>query len=511
MADIYTSALAGGGGVGSEVDPFTLVEAVAYIEAGTLVNGETCWVKADGTYTTAGITITASGSTTNVKSIAGYSSVIGDKGQATIQRSGGTLRMWHGLGSQWSFRNFIIDGQNSGSENLYWRSDYVLVENVLSINAGSIGIRACTCYGCISRDNGSQGFYQCYSFYCMSYDNNSHGFFQTLSSHCISADNAGYGFSCSNGTILQHCTADNNTDHGVLMSYNNRLVNVIITNVPVGKHGIYFNGINANNFFESIVFYGNDSNSDAIDKVNSYQITDPSYNDAGNNDYRVTNTSLYTVITDINGVDYGSSVGVGRLEYSAPTYATASDVRSGTDRGDGTPGTLDLPAVNDVQDGITFDNTTKEGTLSLPTEANVKSGIQYGANDTEFTGSYDEDYPSVNDVEDGVSFGNTVYEGTLKLPAVTDVRLAVGYGANDTEFTGTLDLPALADVEYGVNFDNLTKTGTLVIPNAADVRLNTTYGAASEFTGTMIANTISTPIAVTIETAQLEIGVSVDG
>ena len=116
----------------------------------------------------------------------------------------------------------------------------------------------------------------------------------------------------------------------------------------------------------------------------------------------------------------------------------------------------DYPAINDVRNGIDYDNGGETGVLDLPAEA---------------------------DVEEGVKFDNETKTGTLDLPTNTDVRNGVNYN-NATE-TGVLDLPAIADVEKDVQFDNATKTGTFVVPTEDEVEEDVTYGAdGTEFTGT---------------------------
>ena len=71
-------------------------------------------------------------------------------------------------------------------------------------------------------------------------------------------------------------------------------------------------------------------------------------------------------------------------EPAAP-YTVAANVRSGTDRGDGTIGTLAVPIAGDVEAGVAVDATT--GTFVVPTIGHVQSGIGYGAGGTEFTGT----------------------------------------------------------------------------------------------------------------------------
>lgn len=103
------------------------------------------------------------------------------------------------------------------------------------------------------------------------------------------------------------------------------------------------------------------------------------------------------------------------------TLPDASDVRDGTDRGDGTLGTLDLPAVEDVEAGVVYDNTTKTGTYD-PT--------------------VDDVWPAAWDVEDGVIYGPTGadYTGTFAVPTEAQVEDGVGFGADGTEFTGSLSV-----------------------------------------------------------------------
>jgi hypothetical protein len=189
-----------------------------------------------------------------------------------------------------------------------------------------------------------------------------------------------------------------------------------------------------------------------------------------------------------------------------PALAEA-DVRDGTNFGEDKTGSLDLPAITDVEKGVQFDNLTKTGTFKSPAEADVRDGEGYGAGDVEFAGSLD--LPSINDVEDGVFFdsgtkeGNfeppseddvedgvgygslgTEFEGNLEIPIIGDVRDGIGYGSNGTEFEGVLDLPSINDVEDGVFFDNTTKEGNFEAPSEDDVEDGVGYGSlGTEFEG----------------------------
>ena len=92
------------------------------------------------------------------------------------------------------------------------------------------------------------------------------------------------------------------------------------------------------------------------------------------------------------------------------TYADAADVRSGTDRGDGTLGTLSVPTASQVLNGVAIDATT--GNVVLPAVGDVQTSVTFGA-----------------------SSGLT---GTFAVPTEAQVQSGVGFGAAGTEFTGSL-------------------------------------------------------------------------
>lgn len=64
------------------------------------------------------------------------------------------------------------------------------------------------------------------------------------------------------------------------------------------------------------------------------------------------------------------------------------DVRLGTGFGEDKTGSLDLPSINDVEDGVFFDSLSKEGNFEAPAEADVELGVGYGSLGTEFEGTY---------------------------------------------------------------------------------------------------------------------------
>jgi hypothetical protein len=75
---------------------------------------------------------------------------------------------------------------------------------------------------------------------------------------------------------------------------------------------------------------------------------------------------------------------------------------------------------------------------TFPVEDDVEFGVVYGPTDN-LTGTVT--LPNVNDVRNGVDYGadGIEFDGDLVLPVIGDVRLGTGYGADGTEFTGTLD------------------------------------------------------------------------
>ena len=66
----------------------------------------------------------------------------------------------------------------------------------------------------------------------------------------------------------------------------------------------------------------------------------------------------------------------------------ASDVRDGLSFLEDRTGSLDLPSINDVEDGVFFDSGTKEGNFEAPAEEDVEVGVGYGSLGTEFEGTY---------------------------------------------------------------------------------------------------------------------------
>lgn len=99
------------------------------------------------------------------------------------------------------------------------------------------------------------------------------------------------------------------------------------------------------------------------------------------------------------------------------------------------------PDEDDVRDAVVYGPTGSDytGNIVLPAVGDVRNGVKYGANGTEYTGTYTPTgYPIEDDVRDGVDYGpSSEYDGDLVLPAEADVKAGVKYGADGTEYTGT--------------------------------------------------------------------------
>jgi lysophospholipase L1-like esterase len=81
----------------------------------------------------------------------------------------------------------------------------------------------------------------------------------------------------------------------------------------------------------------------------------------------------------------GNASPIDTLTYAAPAMPAASDVRAGAAVNNGV-GTLAVPAALAVLAGVAVDAGV--GTVTLPAPSTVKSGVNYGANGSQFSGTY---------------------------------------------------------------------------------------------------------------------------
>ena len=504
--DWYVTTTGAGLHNGSITDPWTLAEAVAeYESAVNVLVGDSIWVKANATYTTAGITLTRDGSSLGYIRWAGYTDNIGDLGKATIQRSGGAGVLVSSAGAYYNiFENFIFDGQNSGTDN-FASGRYSNTINCESYDAGSDGFIPTylggTMVNCVAHDNGNSGFNGGGGlFNCLSYDNDDSGFFGIYSCwvDCIAYSNDAYGFFGNRICGHFNCTSYGNTLGEVNFQYGGISVNNSI-NPLVNKYAFF----EATDFVNYEIYNNIDGASAGFD-TNGTQFSrnvttlQANYNAPASLDFTRTSTNLDGIglseIGMVSVIDYNISIGVYNPVSVIPDYPDISDVRLGVDYDSTTKtGSLDLPSINDVEKGVQFDSTTKTGTFKVPDIGDVRLNIDYGANDIEFTGTLDlpstEDVefgvqfdnntktgsfvvPSESDVEDGVTYGDSSeFTGNVTLPIESNVETGIQYGASGIEFTGSLDLPGIADVRLGTDYDGATKTGTCAVPVASNVRL----------------------------------------
>lgn len=63
----------------------------------------------------------------------------------------------------------------------------------------------------------------------------------------------------------------------------------------------------------------------------------------------------------------------------------------------------DYPSTSNVRTGINYANGSMTGVLSLPTQGNVRIGVGYGANGTEFTGTYNPSSGGGGPIPDGTT------------------------------------------------------------------------------------------------------------
>ena len=486
------------------------------------------------------------------KRLRGYTSAIGDNGRAIIRRSGGSSNLLCANVNYWIFENLILDGQNAGLDN-FKTLHYTIFRNCISYNAGNNGFHTSGSYNVVHN--------------CWAYNNIMSGFIAgdpASYNHCLANANTLDGFGVNGMGFFNNCIAYNNSRYGwntnrlqiiKSISHLNGQAEIIANAMSLisdthiqpkpNCYAIKLQGVMSGVLLSNVNIYGAsvDYKYNVIPTLNYNETNlDPQFNNVANLDFTRIGSNLDSIGFNNVGTqsfDYKNAISIDNREQ--PTFPAVTDVRNGIDRGDGNLGTLDLPSVNDVEKGVTFDNVTKTGTFKKPETNEVKKDIQYGANDVEFTGTLESTDPGINNVlkdvnykienidkvgtfdessrnidpgenniKDGVTYKiqNVNKEGNLTQPSESDVRNGIKFGANDTEFTGTckvptkenvrdginvdvsdvgkLDLPSENDVEDGVQFDNLTKEGNLVVPTQSNVKKDVEYGSnGTEKTGTL--------------------------
>lgn len=234
---------------------------------------------------------------------------------------------------------------------------------------------------------------------------------------------------CSN--VLLHGNLVGLLHSGALQAVRATLLNSSITSNTAGVSGtgaatqgiFYYGGNN---------FYGNTGDFNLMDSDRRVDLggniaVDPGYVNAATGDFRLTRTSgqkgtaIPNSLLVWNGSSIASvnhSVDIGAFQRVESIIPSETDVRLSVQYGDGgteKTGTLNLPAIGDVQEGVWFDGGTKTGTLVLPDESEVKSPVPYG-NAGEFVGIFES--PAEEDVVLGVPYGAMEeYLGEYTCPA----------------------------------------------------------------------------------------------
>ncbi len=116
-----------------------------------------------------------------------------------------------------------------------------------------------------------------------------------------------------------------------------------------------------------------------------------------------------------------------------------------------------------------YDGTDRN---TAPVESDVREFVAYKVNSLTNNKLGTLDLPAVEDVRDGVFYDGSTKLGLTVLPETQDVFLGVNFGVDD-EFIGEMDLPVEADVKHDVQYKGQSLLGTyrgedLYDPVAAD-------------------------------------------
>lgn len=179
--------------------------------------------------------------------------------------------------------------------------------------------------------------------------------------------------------------------------------------------------------------------------------------------YRMDQSSTAPTLTDsiASGanatITSSGTTGVFAQSDSYPRNGTdpgVANVRSSTAyriEGEDKVGTCAVPDAEDVLDGVSVGATV--GTLEVPADEDVRAGV----------GSGSLEVPDPSDVLEGIDTDDTV--GTLVLPAENEVKHDIGFGAEGTEYQGSYRGD---DLWEAVNNDDL-RLDTVVLQDGEQV------------------------------------------
>lgn len=372
MAEWYVSSSAGGGGVGSSGDPWTLAQAETEINAGTIGTSDRVNVKDDGAYTIDDFTITFAGNAAGRATIQGYTDNIGDGGRPTITRSGAAGIPFFVFGNWWKIKDLILDQNNIGDSNDFGVSggSGCGVERVTVLNSPATGFYNVASINCYALDCAVNGFWAGSAMFCIA-RNGEFGFRTINNIHCIGINNtSGYA---PDHTISFGSIAINPTDHGWFnVRFGHQNINCVVKDIANGKTGIHFIGGNSPVFIKNTDFFnilGTKATTDSL--LEDYQELDPQHSNEAANDFTRTGDNL-------NRLGF-SKVGVQAFDYEQSI---------------GPDGIVeDLPGESDVRNAIDYDFARLTGTYvpvcsGYPAEATVDRDLVFG-DVNEFTGTRD--------------------------------------------------------------------------------------------------------------------------
>ena len=251
-APYYVTHDAGGEGVGSEGDPFTLAEACDAVAA-----GETVYVKASGDYTVQDganncvMHITVAGTSGAVINWIGYHTTITDGGIVKINADTNSLASAaiSAGGVYNAYVNFDFQGA-SGDGFSAVVDDYIVFKNCrfyLNDGHGVSGDNYMRFVNCIASNNGASGFDGDVNhvFICCISHTNVKGFYVDLNDalmyNCLAYNNSSHDYECGNArAALLGCTTDCEGAAGdYCMSLSGIMDTVVNCVLHDGDYGIY--------------------------------------------------------------------------------------------------------------------------------------------------------------------------------------------------------------------------------------------------------------------------------
>jgi len=335
----YADTDAPGGGVGSIISPWTVAEAIAADNGGTVQPDDIVYVKGSSELSLGAQTLTQAGTNHHWISWIGYSVTPGDNGLVSLKYNGDAEGWMFTLPSvpYREFQNFRFDGDNIADRALSTNNIF----NCRNCWFGNLGDYAGYRYGmfmnCEFKDVfgiGQRG----HVINCK-VDTATGTAIQTgdVAVNCIFKD-------CQTGSTyaldVSNCIFDGGTNVQAYIQSGGCLKNCIFVNAASGKEAVYFGDAGVDpreSYVTNVNFYNCDTKSNALDKIFEYTELDPEFVDAANFDYRIKNTALRGAGLSNIGLltettDYEVTPGPDQVAITSPTTAQVEkDVSFGYD------------------------------------------------------------------------------------------------------------------------------------------------------------------------------------